>query len=82
MNTPEDQKFLEMRDERIAEILKAAIHGALFEAQDLEEQARTLRKYARQIEESTAGERWYELKGILESADIESLSDVSPVNLL
>jgi uncharacterized coiled-coil DUF342 family protein len=70
------------RDERVKSAVLAAIEDAWEESRILEDRAKEMRDYARKLKEACAKEQWWELKGVVSKADVESLCDVSPSNLL
>jgi hypothetical protein len=68
--------------ERAATVLRAAVKERREAARDLREQAAQMEAEARRIEQAAAGERWHELGGYLKAADVESLCECSPADLL
>jgi hypothetical protein len=73
---------LAIRDERIREELLVVINYKRDLARQMRQDAAELEKEAHRIEQRVSAEKWYELEGYLEPADIESLCNVSPTALL
>ena len=68
--------------ERLRVYLEVSIRGKEEEARRYEREARNMRREAVRIRDAVKGERWWELRGLLSVAEIESLCEISPTNLL
>jgi hypothetical protein len=68
--------------EKIAARLREARDDARARARDARREAEEAEEEAREIEEAVKAEKWYELGGYLTSAEIDSLCDISPQDLL
>lgn len=70
------------RDERVRDELLAIIHYKRGLADELQRTVKELQADARAIEKAAKAERWSDLEEYLDGDDIESLSNVSPKDLL
>lgn len=70
------------RDLKIAKDLTYVITHNRSLAEQMRRDATELEKQARFIEQEVRAVRWFNLSGYLEDDEIESLCEVSPVNLL
>lgn len=73
---------LDKRDERVRQRLLNATRQLREEAYEHELAAKRQFKEARRIEEAVMRQEWWRLGAYLSSQDIESLSNVSPEDLL
>jgi len=71
---------LNNRDERVRKSILEFLDERKSQAREAEELARCLRAEAKQVEEAVREGRWWELTGVVSSADIESLSNVEPTD--
>lgn len=77
-----DEAALQERDERCATLIESELAYYTFLELEAEYAAREARRNIRRIEEAVQQEAWYKLRNILNSEDIESLCEISPINLL
>ena len=70
------------RDERIRQELLSIIKDKQRLAKEHREEAAGLEADVRHIRRNVMAEKWYELEDYLEDDDVDSLSDVSPADLL
>lgn len=70
------------RDERIRQELLSIIKHKLDLAREHREEAAELEAEVRAIQQNVKKEKWYELEDYLEEGDVDSLSNVSPADLL
>jgi hypothetical protein len=70
------------RDERVRGELLAIIHYKRGFVDELQRMIKELQADARAIEKAAKAERWSDLEEYLDGDDIESLSNVSPTDLL
>lgn len=83
-NTITEQEALTLiaRDERVAESISYKVNYQRELAEQMMRDARELLASARRTEQAVREEAWWELEGILDREDIESLCEVSPSDLL
>lgn len=77
-----DEAALTARDERIAAQLSGIIKTNEEEIRALRGQIAWLEGQNDRIEDAARKEKWWRLEGTLAAADVESLCNVSPVDLL
>jgi hypothetical protein len=70
------------RDERIRQELLSIIKDKQRLAKEHREEAAALEADVRHIRRNVMAEKWYELEDYLEDSDVDSLSEVSPADLL
>ncbi len=70
------------RDEAAQKAILRVIKYKRDLAQRMRDDAEDLEKQARRIEQDTKACRWWALEGVLENDEIESLCEVSPIDLL
>lgn len=70
------------RDERIRQELLSIIKDKQRLAKEHREEAAELEADVRHIRRNVMAEKWYELEDYLEDSDVDSLSEVSPKDLL
>lgn len=70
------------RDDRVETTLRARLAEIRAERDAVREQLLGLDNYEAHILTAARDEKWWQLKGLLSEADIESLCESSPVNLL
>jgi len=73
---------LDERDERVRDELLNLIKYQTNLAEEKRREANELERSVRLLRQHVKEEKWYELEGALEDDDIESLSEVSPKDLL
>lgn len=73
---------LEERDARVAKALRAVITRHRSRADELRAELAAELAAATAVEDAVREERWYDLDGYLDDADVESLCAVSPSGLL
>ena len=80
-NEPTDDELCE-RDERVADSLRYVLEYKRNLAADMRREASELETQARRIEQAVTAGKWWELEGLIDSEDIESLCEISPTKLM
>lgn len=77
-----DEELLAARDEAIAASIKRALDYKRALAAQMRREAAELETSARRIEAAVKAQKWWHLESVLDDEEIESLCEVSPVDLL
>jgi len=76
--TEPTEEELQERDERVIESLRDTVQQLLGMARQLRDEAEEQKAVAQRIMRAVENQRWSELEGYLDDADIESLHSISP----
>ena len=78
--TQEQEQKLEEREERMRAAIAQLLASNRQQAADLESVARGLRDQVDAVIAAVTRGRWYDLKGVIADADIESLCEIEPTD--
>jgi hypothetical protein len=76
-----EEAWLEARDDRVRAKLEKALNDAYNEAQEAQRLIDEKNNEIRRVRKATREGHWYDLRSYLTEAEIESLCEVSPVDL-